>query len=79
MHTRFLSRTEREGTQSRTADAHVTVDGTKVLLHPLTARANVWVAENLQSAARYCFGAVVISRHVEDIVSGMRDEGLVVT
>ena len=79
MHTRFFVRTEPEGEQSPTVDAHVTVDGTIVLLHPLTARGNDWVAENVQPGARYCCGALVISRHVEDIVSGMRNDGLVVT
>lgn len=77
--TPFFTRTEPGCERSPAADVHVTVVGAIVLLHPLTRRATAWLAENVQLETQHCCGALVMSlESLEDIVTGLRNDGMAV-
>ena len=66
---------------SEDAAPDFTIDdhGSLVLLHPKTEQAREWVSEHLPDDAQRFGGAVVVEpRYIEDIIAGIRDDGLAV-
>lgn len=76
--TPFFTRTEPGCERSPTADAHVTVVGAIVLLHPLTRRATAWLANVQPETQHYCGALVMSLESLEDIVTGLRNDGMAV-
>lgn len=62
------------------SDVIVSGGGSVYLLTPVTEAAKTWVAEHLPEDTLWLGPAVAVEhRYVQDVVQGMRDDGLVVT
>jgi hypothetical protein len=60
-------------------DFTVANHGSIFLLNPLTAEATAWVEENIPGDAQYFGNAVAVEhRYIDDIVVGIRADGLTV-
>lgn len=64
----------------RTPDVHVHDEGSIVLFELISESAKVWVSEKVSDDAQW-FGhrLVVEPRYVEDLVNGMKEDGLEVS
>jgi hypothetical protein len=62
----------------RDPDVLVSNEGSIFLFQPLTARANVWIAEYVQPDAQWLGEALVVEhRYAVELAAAMRDAGLV--
>lgn len=60
-------------------DARVAYYGNICILYADGVAAQVWVEENLSAGVmRYLGGIVIESRYVDEVVTGMREDGLTV-
>lgn len=58
-------------------DFYVENHGSLFLLRPISPAANTWVDEHIPADANYFGGAVVVEhRYIQDIVQGIKDDGL---
>lgn len=58
-------------------DFYVENEGTIFLLRPISQAANDWVSEHIPADACFFGGAVVVEhRYIQDIVQGIKNDGL---
>jgi hypothetical protein len=71
------SRATQESNMPKKRDAHVVHHGSISLVHPLTKRAQRWIAEHVSDDAQFMGHALVVEpRYVADLLMGMSDDGL---